>query len=87
MRFNIKAFALTSGIVWGAGVFLLTWWLILRGATTGGMSFLERVYIGYAMTPVGSLIGTAWGFVDALIAGAIFAWLYNLLADRFGSNA
>jgi len=35
------------------------------------------------MSPLGSLIGLVWGFVDGLIGGAIFAWLYNLLAARF----
>ena len=30
-----------------------------------------------------SIIGFAWGAFDALIAGAIFAWLYNTIAERF----
>jgi hypothetical protein len=37
------------------------------------------------MTPVGSLIGMVWGFIDAGIGGAVFAWLYNLLADKLGT--
>ncbi len=40
-----------------------------------------------AVTPVGSAIGLAWGFVDAQIAGAIFAWLYNLLAAKLSPGA
>jgi len=43
------------------------------------MTFLGRVYRGYAVTPLGSLIGMIWAFVDGLIGGAIFAWLYNLI--------
>jgi membrane associated rhomboid family serine protease len=31
---------------------------------------------------VGSLIGLAWGLLDGLIGGAIFAWLYNRLAAK-----
>ncbi len=40
-----------------------------------------------AVTPQGSAIGLAWGFVDALIAGAIFAWLYNLIAAKLSPGA
>ncbi|HUW19793.1 MAG TPA: hypothetical protein VMW16_10875 [Sedimentisphaerales bacterium] len=28
----------------------------------------------------------AWGFGDGLIGGLIFAWLYNLLAGKFGGE-
>ncbi len=36
---------------------------------------------------MGSAIGLAWGFVDALIAGVIFAWLYNLIAAKLSPGA
>jgi hypothetical protein len=29
---------------------------------------------------VGSLIGLVWGFVDGLVCGFVFSWLYNKLA-------
>ncbi|MFQ5670866.1 MAG: hypothetical protein ACE5HD_10180 [Acidobacteriota bacterium] len=32
------------------------------------------------MSPSGSLIGLAWALPDGLVGGALFAWLYNLLA-------
>ena len=48
---------------------------------------MERVYIGYHITPVGSLVGLAWGFVCGTICGGIFAWLYNFLAERIGAGA
>ena len=31
MTLNVRAFAVTAAILWGAGVFILTWWLILLG--------------------------------------------------------
>lgn len=49
MKLNVKAFALTCALVWGLGLFALTWWI---------MAF------------------------DGLAGGAVFAWLYNLLAGR-----
>jgi hypothetical protein len=43
---------------------------------------IGRLYRGYSISPVGSLIGLLWAFPDALVGGLIFAWLYNLLADK-----
>lgn len=80
MKFNVKALALTSGILWGVGVFLMTWWIIIFEGASGDATFIAYIYRGYCLSAVGSIIGLVWGFVDGLIAGAIFGWLYNLLA-------
>ena len=74
---SIRAFALSTGIFGAVTMFFLAWWLILTGNADGPPTILERIYIGYSFTPMGSVIGAAWGFVDWGIAGAIFAWLYN----------
>ena len=76
---SIRSVALTLGIIGGASMFLLAWWLIIIGNAEGPTTLLERMYIGYSFTPLGSVIGAVWGFVDFGIAGAIFAWLYNLI--------
>lgn len=83
MKINVKAFALTCGIVWGVGLFSLTWWIIAFDGSTHDVTLIGRLYRGYNISPLGSLIGLVWGFFDALIGGAITAWLYNLLAARF----
>ncbi len=80
MKLNVKSFALACGLVWGFGLFLVTWWVIAFDGATGDPTFLGRLYRGYNLSPLGSVIGLLWGFVDALIGGAIFAWLYNRLA-------
>ena len=82
MKLNVRAFALTAAIICGVGIFLLTWWVILFEGASDTRTVIGLVYRGYSMSPLGSLIGLAWGFVDGLIGGAIFAWLYNLLAGR-----
>jgi len=74
---SIRALALTAGIFGAATMFILAWWLILTENAEGPPTLFERIYIGYSFTPMGSVIGAAWGFVDWGIAGAIFAWLYN----------
>ena len=79
-KLNIKAFALTCGILWAAFLFLLTWWLIILEGANAASTFFMRMYPGYSMSLLGSLIGLVWGFVDGLICGFIFAWLYNKLA-------
>jgi len=74
---SVRSLALTAGIFGASTMFLLAWWLILTGNAEGPQTLLERIYIGYSFTPLGSIIGAVWGFVDWAIAGAIFAWLYN----------
>jgi hypothetical protein len=81
MRFDVKAFALTCALVWGIGLFALTWWIIAFDGVTGEPTLIGRLYRGYSITPVGSLVGFVWAFIDALIGGALFAWLYNCIAD------
>jgi len=78
---NIRAFALTAGIFGAVALFFIPWWLILTGNAEGPTTLLERIYIGYSFTPMGSVIGALWGFVDFCIGGAIFAWLYNKIKN------
>jgi len=88
MKLNVKAFALTCGIIWGFGLFLLTWWIIAFDGVTGEPTIIGRLYRGFSISPAGSLIGFVWASVDGFIGGAIFAWLYNWLSGRFrGSEA
>jgi hypothetical protein len=82
MKLNVKAFALACGLLWGIGCFFLTWWLIALEGTNASPTIINRIYPGYDITPIGSVIGMVWGFVDAGIGGLVFAWLYNLLSSN-----
>lgn len=84
MRLDIRAFALACGLIWGLGLFLITWWIIAFEGASGDRTLIGLVYRGYAISPLGSVIGLAWALVDGVIGGAVFAWLYNLLAARLG---
>lgn len=86
MKFNIKAFALTCGLVWGFGIFFLTWWIIAFDGVTNEVTFIGRIYRGYSISPIGSLIGLLWAFFDGLIGGAMFAWLYNFISVRISNK-
>jgi hypothetical protein len=80
MRLETRAFALTCGLIWGLGLLALTWWVMAFDGATGEATVIGRVYRGYSLSPLGSLIGLLWGLVDGFIGGAIFAWLYNTIA-------
>ena len=82
MKLDVRAFALACGLLWGFGLFALTWWIIAFDGATGEPTLLGRLYRGYTISPSGSLLGLAWAFLDGLAGGAIFAWLYNLLVKR-----
>ena len=86
MKLNVKAFAFTCGIIWGFGLLLLTWWIILFEGATGEPTIIGLVYRGYTISVAGSIIGFLWALVDGLIGGAIFAWLYNLISARILSS-
>ena len=87
MKLNVKAFSLAAALVWGFGVFLLTWWIIAFDGPSADPTFLGQIYRGYNITPLGSVIGLLWAIVDGAIGGAVFAWLYNYLVSKVSNDA
>jgi hypothetical protein len=85
MKLDVRAFAWACGLVWGAGLPLLTWWIIALDGPSLEPTWLGHVYRGYTLTFVGSLYGAIWAFVDGLAGGALFAWIYNLIEERVHS--
>ena len=77
MNLNIKAMAIAFGLVWGVSLFVITWCIILLEGSSDTATFIGKFYIGYSLTPVGSLIGLIWGIIDGAIGGVMFGWLYN----------
>ncbi len=80
MKLNVKALALTSGLLWGGAVCFATLWLLARGYDGALIRQLDHFYIGYSFSYAGAFVGLVWGFIDGAVCGAIFAWLYNKLA-------
>ena len=78
---NIKAFGLACGIMWaivGAWATLISLW----GIGTAPFDVLDHLYFGWMVpTYPGLVLNIVLTFVDGLIAGAIFAWLYNRFAQ------
>ena len=80
MGLKIKAFALTCGIMWGLAVLFTTAGLVALGCESSCMDTLGCFYLGYSVSWPGAVIGGIWGFVDGLVGGAAFAWLYNKIS-------
>jgi len=80
MKLDVRAFAITCSLVWGFGLFFLTWWIIMFDGPTGEVTLIGRLYRGYSISPMGSVIGLLWALLDGFVGGAVFAWLYNRLA-------
>ena len=76
-KLNLKAFALTCGILWGVFLFFIAWWLIILEGFDAAPTFFVRMYPGYSISPLGSVIGLVWGFVDGLICGFIFGLIWG----------
>jgi len=82
VKFNTKALALASAILWGLAMLVMGLANLIWG--NYGQQFLQTmssVYPGYHATRsiVEVIVGTLYGTVDGLIGGAAFAWLYNQL--------
>jgi hypothetical protein len=83
MRFNIIALSSTAGLIWGAAILIVgTANLIWPGYGQAFLELVASVYPGYRPGPgFGQVvIGSLYGLVDGAIGGAIFGWLYNMLA-------
>ncbi len=79
---SVKHFALTCGLVWGGGLCAIS--LIQLISPSYGVAFLsvmESVYPGYQGMEgvIGAVVIFLYGLVDGVVAGGIFAWLYNKL--------
>lgn len=83
---NIKAFSFAGAILWSAVAFILA---LTASAFDWGTAFVDlfsSIYIGYEPGFVGGIVGAVWGFVDALIGCALFAWLYNMIVAKSASR-
>lgn len=83
MRLSIKGMAIAGGIFWAIIVFLSTWLAILFLEQVNNPALIGRIwYIGYDISPLGSLIGLIYGFIDGFICGAFLSWLYNCFCSE-----
>ncbi|OGF65241.1 MAG: hypothetical protein A2Y62_02345 [Candidatus Fischerbacteria bacterium RBG_13_37_8] len=80
MKINVKAFAITLGILWAGMVFstgLLN--LIWNSYAVEFVTLVKSIYPGYkAMRGfLGLITGTIYALTEGVFLGLIFGWLYN----------
>ncbi|MCH9014694.1 MAG: hypothetical protein IH877_03265 [Gemmatimonadetes bacterium] len=85
MALNIKALSVTAAVLWGGSLFLVgVVNQIFANYGEAWLSLAASIYPGYdGPTGFGSIIVvTLYGLLDGAVGGAVFAWLYNLVATR-----
>ena len=80
-KIDVKSFGLAWGVSFGVYIMSLGW-IAKFGWATKIVDLLSSVYLGYAPTFWGGIIGGMWAFVDAAIGGAIIAFVYNLAIKK-----
>jgi hypothetical protein len=77
MKLNKSAFALSTGILAGLSIFLITLIFIIFNHEGEQLGKLHKLFIGYKVVWWGAFLGLAWGVVYGYIGGWVFSWLYN----------
>jgi hypothetical protein len=82
MKLNVRALAISCGLLWGVLAMFLTGLanLLWPGYGQEFLRAMASVYPGYHATrSFGQVVvGGLYGLMDGAVAGAIFAWVYNL---------
>ena len=79
MSKNVQRAALTGGILWGVGMFIITLANVFFGYGAELLEVIASVYPGYTLTLAGSVVGLIYGFIDAFVGIYIIAWVYKKL--------
>lgn len=83
MKLNVKSCALSLGLVWGINWFALTWFMMAFDGISYDMTIIGRIYRGFTVSPVGSIVALMWGFFDGFLIGLLAAVIYNKLLPHF----
>lgn len=76
------ALALVMAAIGGAGLFIVTIWLLIKGGKTVGphLSLLGQYFVGYSVTWVGSFVGLFYGALVGAVIGWSIGFIYNRVA-------
>ena|SRR5215510_14029567 len=83
-RIQTGVLALTSALIGGIGLFVITAWLVIKGGPRVGehLRLLGQYFVGYSVTWTGSVVGLFYGaLVGGLVGwtiGAIYNWMVSI---------
>ena len=79
---NEKLLGIVLGILLGAGLFLATNFLVLKGGRHVGahLGLLSNFFPGYRVTFFGSIIGFCYMFIVGFVVGTVLGAVYNRIA-------
>jgi hypothetical protein len=79
---NAKLLGVVLGILTGAGLFLATNFLVLKGGPRVGvhLALLSQFFPGYRVTFLGSIVGFCYAFVVGFLMGVVLGSVYNKVA-------
>ncbi len=84
-KLDAVAMGISLGTLCGLAIFLATNILLFKGGEVIGptLELLNQYFIGYEVTPIGSLIGLVYGFVTGFVAGSLIAILRNFVVTVY----
>jgi hypothetical protein len=84
-KLDSVALGISIGTLFGLAIFVATIILIIKGGDLVGpnLSLLSQYFIGYEVTPIGSLIGLFYGFVSGFLLGWFSSILRNLIVTIY----
>lgn len=82
-RLRAGIVAVVFGMVCGAGLFVATAWLLLRGGVDVGktLNLLGHYFPGYSVTWGGAFVGLFYGIVFGVVVGYVTATIYNRITE------
>lgn len=82
-RLRTGIVAVVFGMVCGAGLFVATAWLLLRGGVDVGktLNLLGNFFPGYSVTWPGAFVGLLYGGLFGSVVGSATAWIYNQITN------
>tara|TARA_Y100000310_G_scaffold344380_1_gene456856 strand:- start:1729 stop:1989 length:261 start_codon:yes stop_codon:yes gene_type:complete len=83
IKLNKLHWSLAAGLWWGLAIFALGLAGTFFSYGLAMIGVISSVYIGYAPTIIGTLIGTFWAIIDLFIGVWILIWIYEFLGKYF----
>ena len=82
MRLKPFKLGLALGMIWGANIFFTTWLSYFFGYGGRFLAIMTNLYPGYNVSPLGSVIGLIYGFLDLFTGGLLVGIIYNAMNGK-----